>query len=180
MSFETHAAPLSTADAQPGAKVLSSQQSARELIARLHDVAQMRRTGVLLLGAAWLGQEKALCARLGAGIEAWDYARWWRESLSPHSRFLAVSPDDLLAQLADWARDESRPATVAVFNFDLPLAFLSSPERARFWNDLLLRFPKTRRAILVMLPAASPLGPDDANRVLWEQTGRLQRVEMDE
>ncbi len=178
MSYEEPQTSVRSAwPGQANGNIRSLQQEACDLITGLHDVAQMRRTGTMLLSQAWLGRETALCARLNA--QGWDYARWWRDALSPSNRFIGVSPDSLLAQLAQWAQDDTRPATIAVYNFDLPLAFLSSAERERFWSDFLLRFPKTRRVLLVMLPTASSLGPDDANRRLWEEASRLSVVDVD-
>lgn len=166
---------------------------AQQLVERLRADQPIRRVGLLQLAPRWIGQEPNFAAQLAfCGLTPFDYAAYLRSQLSPSARFVGLSREKLLDHLgaltrrsgAEEVSEEVAPpalglgAALLLWNFDLALCLLSGEGRTEFWHALGSdAFPRGGRALLLVLPAQSPVGPDEALLEAWKESGRLAQLD---
>lgn len=144
---------------------------AQAMVDRLNGSGLYTRTALLLLPHAWLGREGEVAVRLEAAHV--NYQTWKVARLSPDQSFLRYSPGRLIEELDALCLHPHPYRTLLVSVFDLPLSALAPAERRSFWNFFFSTFSKRPRAVLLALPEAAPVLPDDTAQDAWRTAGRL-------
>ncbi|WP_102126052.1 hypothetical protein [Deinococcus planocerae] len=144
---------------------------AREVVSRLNGRGLYTRTGLLLLPHNWLGREGEVAVRLGAAHV--NYQAWKVGRLAPGQNFLMYSVQRLIEELDALCQEPHPYRTLLVSVFDLPLSALTPAERRIFWTFLFGTFSKRPRAVLLALPGAAAVLPDDHEQAAWRAAGRL-------
>jgi len=150
---------------------------AKDLVSLLRSPRARCRVGILLLAPEDCGKEHDLAARLGVGTA--DYLALLIESLPTGARFADITAAREEARLNELAMKASEHDCTLVYNLDVALARLSSPERAELWANLYSRFPHRPNALILGVPASGKgLLPTGEALTAWVNESRVVEVEV--
>ena len=145
------------------------------LVTYLRSLSLRSRTGILLLQPLHFGKEQTIAVQLG--VEALDYADYLHETLPEKTAYANVTAVTEEARLYNIAQRLTGNEVVFIYNFDLVLSKLPFDERTRLWNNLLDRFAKSAKALLIAVPeAATHLLPPRTDYSLWEESNRIAKM----
>ena len=148
----------------------------QELVGQLRRKAVTCKTGLLLLPRSRLGTEPNLAAT--NGMDAVDLAQVFVSKQSGDSDFVGITLQRLWKELDGIADSPDGSDCVLIYNVDLLLARLDSPDRQGLWRHLRQNPPHKRRAIVLLMPAeAAALLPSDNELTTWRRFRKVAEAQ---
>jgi hypothetical protein len=130
------------------------------------------RTGLWLLPAVLLGQERNEAARLM--VDSVDISEVLFKQLPANSRFIGLTDQKLIELLDKVTEEEGQSDCALVYNVDVLLARLNPQEIKYIWQYLIEFLPHRSRALLITMPAsANELLPSEDQINLLARENRL-------
>lgn len=143
-----------------------------EVVALLCSRVLRVRTGLWLIPNAYIGHEADEAVRLR--LEVADLRQVWLKNLPEGTRFIGLTPDNLIEEIDRIIQQPGDSDCVLVYNLDLFLARLKLAERKMVWESLFNTLPHRPRGLLMIMPqTAHDLLPVPTQLTLLEQEQRL-------
>lgn len=130
------------------------------------------RTGLWLLPATSLGQERNEAARLL--VDAIDLRQRLIQHLPADTRFIGLTDQKVIELLDEVAEQEGQSDCALVYNLDLLLSNLKQQDIKNIWLHVIESMPHRSCALLITMPAsATDLLPSDEQLVQLAREKRL-------
>lgn len=130
------------------------------------------RTGLWLLPATSLGQERNEAARLL--VDVVDLRQRLIQRLPADTRFIGLTDQKVIELLDEVAEQEGQSDCALVYNLDLLLSHLKQQDIKNIWLHVIESMPHRSCALLITMPAsATDLLPSDEQLVQLAREKRL-------